>query len=161
MENATKALLIAAAVLVAILIISLGLVVYNMASETIDSVNFSGQEVTAFNDKFTQYEGKKVRGSEVNAMLRTVLNSNMQSNADGGTPGTGKAKFVTVNVENTTTKASKGDAKAKDGTADLVLKADAVTLNAMEASTSELFDVEVQYDSTTGFVTNIKVSKAK
>ena len=35
MENATKALLIAAAVLVAILIISLGLVVYNIAAETV------------------------------------------------------------------------------------------------------------------------------
>ena len=73
MENATKALLIAAAVLVAILIISLGLVVYNMASETINSVNFSGQEVTAFNDQFTHYQGKNVRGSEINAMLKTVF----------------------------------------------------------------------------------------
>ena len=45
MENATKALLIAAAVLVAILIISLGLVVYNMAAETIGSVNLSQQEI--------------------------------------------------------------------------------------------------------------------
>ena len=35
MENATKALLIAAAVLVAILIISLGLVVYNMACQVL------------------------------------------------------------------------------------------------------------------------------
>ena len=35
MENATKALLIAAAVLIAILIISLGIVVYNKASEAV------------------------------------------------------------------------------------------------------------------------------
>ena len=41
MENATKALLIAAAILVAILIISLGLVVYNMAAETVQNVNMS------------------------------------------------------------------------------------------------------------------------
>ena len=51
MENATKALLIAAAVLIAILIISLGIVIYNQASETVKSVNMSSQEVQAFNDQ--------------------------------------------------------------------------------------------------------------
>ena len=39
MENATKALLIAAAVLIAILIISLGLVVYNSSAETVKQAN--------------------------------------------------------------------------------------------------------------------------
>ena len=100
MENATKALLIAAAVLVAILVISLGLVVYNMASETIDSVNFSGQEVQAFNDKFEQYRGENIRGSEVNALLKTALNANMQSKSEGLNPEDGN-KFVTVNLNGT------------------------------------------------------------
>lgn len=138
MENATKALLIAAAVLVAILIISLGLVVYNMASETIDSVNFSGQEITAFNDKFTQYEGKKVRGSEVNAMLKTVMNSNMQSLAEGLNPGNGE-KFVEV-------------------TGDVTLSKSANTLGGMEADTSILYTVECIYNTTSGFITEIQVS---
>ena len=54
MENATKALLIAAAVLVAILIISLGLVVYNMASETVDNAgNLDEYQIQQFNEKFT------------------------------------------------------------------------------------------------------------
>ena len=83
MENATKALLIAAAVLVAILIISLGLVVYNMAAETMDSVNISGQEVTASNEKFTRYDGAHRRGSEVNAMLKTVLSANRDAEEAG------------------------------------------------------------------------------
>ena len=37
MENATKALMIAAAVIVAILIISLGIGIFNMASEQVDN----------------------------------------------------------------------------------------------------------------------------
>ena len=66
MENATKALLIAAAVLVAILIISLGLVVYNMAAESVNNnSSLSAQEIQAFNDQFTQYEGDNVRGTRV------------------------------------------------------------------------------------------------
>lgn len=78
MENATKALLIAAAVLVAILIISLGLVVYNMAAEAVNnSANLSEYEIQAFNDKFKKYEGTNVSGTTVNAMINTVFNHNL------------------------------------------------------------------------------------
>lgn len=83
MENATKALLIAAAVLVAILIISLGLVVYNMAAEAMGNVNLSEQEIKVHNDKFIQYEGEAERGSQVNALLQTVLTNNLDATDDG------------------------------------------------------------------------------
>lgn len=139
MENATKALLIAAAVLVAILIISLGLVVYNMASETIDSVNFSGQEVTAFNDKFVQYQGSDIRGSEVNAMLKTVLNSNMQSRAEGLEAKAAAPKFVKV-------------------TGAVTLSETATSLGKAEADTSKLYTIDVKHDATTGFVNELAVT---
>jgi hypothetical protein len=82
MENATKALLIAAAILVAILIISLGLVVYNMAAETVQNVDMSDTEVKAFNDQFTRYEGTSQSGSTVNALAQTVLTSNLKYQDD-------------------------------------------------------------------------------
>ncbi len=84
MENATKALLIAAAVLVAILIISLGLVVYNMAAESVNNnSSLSAQEIQAFNDQFTQYEGENVRGTRVNSLLKTALNNNITQQQEG------------------------------------------------------------------------------
>lgn len=83
MENATKALLIAAAVLVAILIISLGLVVYNMAAENVGNVNLNEQEVQAHNDQFIRYEGEAKRGSQVNALLQTALNNNLDETDEG------------------------------------------------------------------------------
>ena len=135
MENATKALLIAAAVLIAILIISLGLVVYNMASETIGAVDFSSQEVTAFNDKFTQYEGSNVRGSQVNALIKTVMQSNMQSVAEGLDPNS-DAKFVTLTVDSQTL--NPGD----------------TSLNGMEANTAALYTVSCTYGDA-GFITSI------
>lgn len=76
MENATKALLIAAAVLVAILIVSLGLVVYNMSAQTVQGVNLSQQEVQAQNEQFERYLGDNQRGNQVNAMLSQVLTNN-------------------------------------------------------------------------------------
>ncbi len=83
MENATKALLIAAAILIAILIISLALVVYNMASETVGKANLSEAEMAQFNGKFTAYEGSNVTGAQVNALLNTVLTSNLNASQEG------------------------------------------------------------------------------
>ena len=139
MENATKALLIAAAVLVAILIISLGLAIYQKAAQTIDSVDFSGQEVQAFNEKFDKYDGTNRRGTEVNAMLSTVLNSNLQNSAAGLTPGNGEPKFVNV-------------------TGDITLDATDTALGD-RAQTSKLYTISVGHDAKTGFVNEIDVQE--
>ena len=81
MENATKALLIAAAVLVAILIISIGLIIYNRASETVNTAgDLSEYQIQQFNSKFTEYEGTNVSGADVNALLKTVFNHNISQN---------------------------------------------------------------------------------
>lgn len=71
-----------------------GLIVYNMAAETIESVDFSAQEITAHNDKFTRYEGEESRGSEVNAMIKTVQNSNLSSEGS-------EVPFVKVTLDGT------------------------------------------------------------
>ncbi|MCI8700196.1 MAG: hypothetical protein HFJ47_02505 [Clostridia bacterium] len=83
MENATKALLIAAAVLIAILIISLGIAVYRMAAEAMQGADLTGAEITKFNATFEGYEGEVVAGSRVNALLKTVLTHNLK-NKDAG-----------------------------------------------------------------------------
>jgi len=83
MENATKALLIAAAVLVAILIISLGLVVYNMSAEVMDGIDLNAQEVQAHNEQFVRYLGDAQRGNQVNALLAQVLTNNTTQTDEG------------------------------------------------------------------------------
>ena len=83
MENASKALIIAGAILLAILIISLGILIFSQAQDTINSVNMDEQEIMAFNNKFTPYIGNNKRGSEVNALAQAVL-SNNQSAKDNG-----------------------------------------------------------------------------
>lgn len=83
MENATKALLIAAAVLVAILIISFGLVIYNKSTTATDSADLTATQIQAQNEKFAKYEGENQRGSVVNALLQTVLTNNTTATSDG------------------------------------------------------------------------------
>lgn len=80
MENATKALLIAAAVIVAILLISLGIGVFNIGQEQTQNADLTEYQKQQFNDKFTKYQGTKT-GAEVNALVQTVFNHN---NAQSG-----------------------------------------------------------------------------
>ena len=96
MENASKALIIAGAILLAILIISLGLVVYNQAKNTIGNINLSQQEKEAFNSKFSSYQGDKVAGAQVNSLFQTVISSN-QAESDANTG----AIVSTVSVDGT------------------------------------------------------------
>lgn len=99
MENASKALLIAGAILVCILIIGIGMVVYQSTQGTIAEgiAQMSSQEKDMFNSQFTQYAGNRVNGSSVKALLQKVR-SNNTANADiegkvvtvTGTVATGK-----------------------------------------------------------------------
>ena len=52
MENASKALIIAGAILLAILLISLGIMIFNQASNTVSNSGMTEAEVTSFNNKF-------------------------------------------------------------------------------------------------------------
>lgn len=84
MENATKALLIAAAVLIAVLLISLVMGVLNSGAEQIDNADLSEYEIQQFNDKFNKYVSTNASGSEVNAMLKAVFYHN-NAQEDAGT----------------------------------------------------------------------------
>lgn len=89
MENGTKALLIAGAILVVILIIAVGMFVTNNATSTInDSIgSMSTQEIEAFNLKFTMYEGEQT-GANIKALVGTLIaNSNTNKSEISKIPG--------------------------------------------------------------------------
>lgn len=85
MENASKALIIAGAILLSILIISLGIFIFSQAQDTLNSINMSEQEIRAFNNKFTPYQGDSVRGSQVNALVQAVIANNQSAKENGET----------------------------------------------------------------------------
>ena len=78
MENASKALLIAGAILIVILIIGIGMLVFNSTTGTIDEAvaQMSGQEKDMFNQQFEQYSGNRVNGANVKALLRKIRDNN-------------------------------------------------------------------------------------
>lgn len=83
MENASKALIIAGAILLSILLISLGLVVYNQASDQIGNANLDQQQIEAFNSKFTPYQGANVSAAQVNALRQLVISVNGSEKSNG------------------------------------------------------------------------------
>ena len=94
MENASKALIIAGAILLSILIIALGVFVFNQAKSAVGNTGLSDQEVAAFNSKFDSYEGKQ-KGSSVKALVNTVKNYN-------NTVDTTNSEYINVQSGNAT-----------------------------------------------------------
>ena len=76
MENASKALIIAGAILLSIAIIGIGMSVYSGAEEAVKNANMSATEIQAFNSKFETYEGLRVSGSDVKSLIDTVRTHN-------------------------------------------------------------------------------------
>ena len=84
MENASKALIIAGAILIAILLIGIGMFVYNSSMKPIDQ---SGQQMDAqavqmFNTRIEQYAGTDKRAAQIKSLLSEIqaLNSGGTSN---------------------------------------------------------------------------------
>lgn len=76
MENASKALIIAGAILLSILIIGLGMFIYQMASGAMENVNMDADKIRAYNSPFLAYEGTNVSGTQARALCDTVRNHN-------------------------------------------------------------------------------------
>ena len=108
MENASKALIIAGAILVAILLISVGILIMNSVSAPLDEVQSTAtsQATQIFNSKFINYSGPHQVSQKVKSLLLDVIasnasNSNHQIKIRGIGPwcgsltANGAIKFVT------------------------------------------------------------------
>ena len=83
MENASKALIIAGAVLIAIIIITFGIIVVNNARNQIGGANLSKEEITAFNSQWDNYCGGNKSASEIRSLLSAIITSNAAEKNSG------------------------------------------------------------------------------
>ncbi len=74
MENASKALIIAGAILLSILIIAIGMFIFNSSSDSIYGAadSLSQYDIDSFNTTWTTYEGKQP-GTNVKALLNKLI----------------------------------------------------------------------------------------
>lgn len=83
MENASKALIMAGAILIAILLISAGLIILNSTKGVTEQGGRAAKtlEVETFNSQFTKYCGDRVLGSKVKD-LQNFVNSYKSANTE-------------------------------------------------------------------------------
>lgn len=91
MENASKALLIAGAILICILLIAIGMYIYNSAQGTINTAaaQMGQNEKEMYNAKVQKYIGDSKKGSDVKLMIEEIISNNNQNVGESG-------KFISV-----------------------------------------------------------------
>lgn len=96
MENATKALMIAGAVLIAIMIIGVGMAIFSNGQKVIDDAQGGLQDYASqqFNSPFEAYEGNK-KGSEIKQLISKISTSNANNE------GINDDKIITFNGKTT------------------------------------------------------------
>lgn len=163
MENASKALIIAGAILISILIISLGVLVYNQASSTVNKANLNSQEAQAQNSKFESYFGTDVTATEVKNLLSEIRTNNLTAsrNEESATIGVffasvnysgASENFISAEDDFNPNKIKKSDFDGADFTPDV----QAIT-NNLKAGTSYTVNVpntvafKKDQEGTTGF----------
>ena len=131
MENASKALLIAGAILIAILLISLGIMILSQGQDVINNSGMTQAELQSYNQKFTKYE-PEVKGS----LARTLIQEVIANNADENNKNAGRLITVKIN----------------DGTA---LAGDEIVSSAILNTAT----YTIKCDYTKGRVSNINITK--
>lgn len=105
MENASKALIIAGAILLSILIIAIGMFIYTSSQSTINDslTQMSTQEIEAFNSQFTIYGGKQT-GSKLKSLMGTLIaNANTYRDEPAKLPQVIIGQIDNANSKNCTT----------------------------------------------------------
>ena len=95
MENASKALLIAGAILICILLIAIGMYIYNSAQGTIQTAagQMGQQDKEMYNSMIKKYVGNSKKGSDVKQMIEDIISQNSQYVNESG-------KFISIHALN-------------------------------------------------------------
>lgn len=139
MENASKALIMAGAVLIAITLVSIGVLVFTRFSGSVkNNTSLSQQEIQSFNNKLTPYLGKNISGSQVNALIQTAVSINykeIQRNGD-------KGNFIKIFVDN-----------------NIYVSVTGTEVKSKKVETGKYYNVTGEYNDTTGLIDSIKVTQ--
>ena len=140
MENASKALIIAGAIILAILIIGLGMVVFNQARDAIGGANLDSEKATAFNSKFLAYTGSSVTGANARSLIDLII-------ANNGTKSTTENPEISI------------DFTPKSGTAVTAQKTSAQLSSARNlVKNASKYTISVKTtNTTTGYITAMTI----
>ncbi len=158
MENASKALIIAGAILISILLIAISMYVYNAAQGTISEAGsqMSKQEKDMYNSAVASYVGDNKKGIDARACIDSIISSNNTYINDAG-------KYIGLTIEGAEVKGSdnqnilKGGSESNDETA-VSNAAAAMSAAKTQINTGKRYTITAKY-SGTGLIENIDISE--
>ncbi len=141
MENASKALIIAGAILLSILIIGLGMMIYTQAEGIASGDQIKSQEIQTRNRQFTQYDGVQ-SGTTVRQIISSIASYNIATAEDS-------SQFVTVIAGDASEVTSN---EADDDVTAAAFNSANVNPKRSTIKAGKNYKVSFGYDATTGYV---------
>ena len=141
MENASKALIIAGAILLSILIIGLGMFIYNQAAGALNGANMDSEKIAAYNTKFENYEGTQ-SGTQARALCDVIRNHN-NSNIDDPS--------MQVVLSNNGT--------ANSTAPEQTVEASSISTIKSSIKAGKTYTVTFGYDAKSGFIVGVDISE--
>ncbi len=141
MENASKALIIAGAILISIVLVSVGVIVVQSLNPDAAVEEMTKQEVDAFNSKFNSSIGDNKLGSVAKSLISNVMTNNANTDA---------SNQVSVQLVDSVI-----------STNSVAMTAESVTLSAMrnKVNTSARYNIVVTKTSNGGRVQEITITR--
>ena len=152
MENASKALIIAGAILLAIAIIGVGMYVFGNARDAVSDTGLTDQQADSYNQKFTNYAGTQ-RGSNVKTMCNTIANHNRTASDD--------SEVVAIVYDSTATGEKDATEVAATASSESYAKdtADITSVRDDDIQSGASYTITFNYDSTSGKVTEVHIKE--
>ncbi len=147
MENASKALIIAGAILLSILIIGLAMFILNNATETLDKTvaRMGEQEKQTHNQRFQKFAGERRSGTDVKSLLNEII-QNYSTQVESGE----MLRSPAVNFNGSSTINVALGAETKNNEFNNMLSA---------VKTTRTYRVEVNLDAKAGIVDAITITE--
>ncbi len=160
MENASKALIIAGAILISILLIAISMYIYTSAKGTIDTAasKMGENEKQAYNATVLQYVGPGKRGNDALSVIDAVISSNNNCAGESG-------KFIAITPSGlksntsgvaTATIGTPGD--ANNDAATVQGHSDSMTKLKGDINRGKKYDIDAKY-SNTGIIQEIVITE--
>ena len=149
MENASKALIIAGAILLAILIIGLGMFIYQQAADQMRTEPIDELAVQEYNSKFLNYDKGTISGSQARQLCTAIMQHNLTRAKDDSSLYIEVLKDGDLNQSN--------DAGTKTATE---MNA-AITTIRNDIKSGKVYSVSFGYDAKTGYIVEAKITEAK
>lgn len=146
MENASKALIIAGAILLAISIIGIGMYVYQQAAGAMQGIGMDKEQIATYNGEFETYEGNK-NGATVRNLCDLIRNHNLANSDDA-------SKQITL---------VSGKVDAEGDISGHTAGSTTTEINTIKQKikTGQSYTVSLKYDKKTGLIFEIGIEGVK